>query len=624
MKPVSRRPESSPVPVLPLALALALGLAGCADASSQGVDPSSRGADAPSHPGQHRPAVSGVRGLVTGGHPLASLAGMQMLLKGGNAADASVAVLATLNVVKPSSSGAGGNGFFTIYEKETGRVVSLNATGAAPLALKPEEMTPEALNEGVQAGIVPGLIGAWIALLDRYGTMSLAEVLEPAIGYAENGHPIEETIVRGIEARVDLFSRYPNTARTFLPNGRVPEVGELFRMPDYARTLRRVVQAEQTALRRGNSRSEALQTAFDLIYKGEIAREMAHFFGENGGLLAYEDFAAYEPIWAEPLHTTYRGYDVYTSPSTSRGGYEVTMQLNLVEGFDMPGLRSGSAESFHLLSEAIKVAKSDIYRYVADPKFATIPTSGMLSKAYADERRQLIASRSAVVYPEPGEPTRFAWAEEWTAPLAHAGPPFPEQTFDGGTDSFSVLDPSGNVIVVTPTHGGGFGNGVLVGETGFFLNNGMRLGSTSPYPDNVNYPRPGQIPILNNAPIVVLKDGEFVLSLGTPGGEQIGQTQFQVLVYVLDYGMGIQEAIEAPRVFLSADPNFYRGGAEITVGIENRLEPGVLDDLRGRGHRLELLPGFSSGNMQGILRDPKTGTYRAGADPRNLGYAIGW
>ena len=199
-----------------------------------------------------------------------------------------------------------------------------------------------------------------------------------------------------------------------------------------------------------------------------------------------------------------------------------------------------------------------------------------------------------------------------------------EATYPGSTTSFSIVDRQGNVVVATPTLGSLWGTGVVVGSTGLFFNNGTRIGSTSPYPDDVNYVRGGQIPILNNSPTLVMKEGEFFLALGTPGGETIGQTQFQVLLNVIDFGMGIQEAIEAPRIALAADPNFYLPGADVTVRVERRVAPRVIDRLRQMGHDAETAREYSMGNMQGILRNPETDTMMAGADPRRMMYAIGW
>ena len=576
----------------------------------------------------HRPAVPGPNGLVTAGHPLASMTGLRMLMAGGNAADAAVATLATLNVVRPQMSGMAGNGFVTLYDRVSDRVYSLGATGAAPLALDPPNLGAEELNKGIHAGVVPGLFGGWIALLDRFGTMSLAQVLAPAIDYAENGHPIEASVVAAIESHRELFESFPSSRRMFLPLGRVPEPGENFRMPDLANTLRKVVEAERLALVAGKTRSDALRAAFDRFYSGDIADEMARFYNENGGDFTMEDFARYEPIWAEPVHTTYRGYDVYSSPPTSRGGLEVTMQLNLVEGFDLRALGPGSPETIHLLSEAIKVAKADVYAYAADPALVDVPIDELLSKDYASARRSLIDPSRVMAYPGAGNPARVevlqsgarAGAEAAKRPRGH----FAEQSYAGSTTSFSIADRFGNVIAATPTHGGGFGTGVVVGNTGLTFNNGTRIGSTSPYPDNVNYVRGGQIPILNNSPIIVLRDGRFHAALGTPGGETIGQTQFQVLVNLLDFGMPIQEAIAAPRFALRGEPNFYQPGAEVRFSLEDRLPGDVVRALDGLGYTVELAPGYAFGSIQGITLDARTGALMAGADPRRVAYAVGW
>ncbi|MBI4485222.1 MAG: gamma-glutamyltransferase, partial [Acidobacteria bacterium] len=451
---------------------------------------------------QTRPAVAGLHGLVTTGHPIASSAGLQMLLKGGNAFDAAAAVGAMAALGEPEMNGIGGNGFATIYDKKSGKVMSLAMTGAAPRGLKPAEMTPESLNSGINAGIVPGNLGGYLSLLDRLGTLSIAEVFAPAIEYAEKGYPIDPMLAASIDRGQGSLSKYPTTAKIYLPGGRPLKAGDLLKNPDYAATLRKLVEAEQQARSKGASRSAAIKAAFDRFYKGDIAQQFDRFFRENGGIMRASDLAAYEPQWSEPLHTTYRGFDVYSNPSTSRGGFEVLMQANLVEGFDLKTLGAGSARALHAQIEAIKVAKADVYRYVADPKFTVIPSAGMLSKEYATQRRALIDMAKVGPYPQPGTPAGTAA----TAGRAAHARLFPEE-YDGEvhTTSFSIVDGFGNAIGVTPTLGGLFGNNVVVGNTGLLLNNGMRLGSTSPYPTDVNYVGAGKIPILNNSPVVVLK-----------------------------------------------------------------------------------------------------------------------
>jgi gamma-glutamyltranspeptidase/glutathione hydrolase len=570
---------------------------------------------------QSRPAVTGLHGLVAAGHPIASSAGLQMLIKGGNAFDAAVAVGAMLTIAEPEMNGIGGNGFMTVFDRKSGRVLSLSMTGAAPRAVKPSEMTPEMLNAGMKAGIVPGNLGGYLYALERFGTMSLVEVLAAAIEYAEQGYAIDPMLAQSIDRGKANLARFPTTAKIFLPAGQPLRAGDILRNPDYANTLRKLVEAERQAKAKGASRAAAIRAAFDRFYKGDIAQQIDRFFRENGGLLTAADLAAYEPQWTEPVHTTYRGLDVYSNPSTSRGGFEVLMQANLVEGFDMRSYGPQSAKALHAMVEAIKVAKADIYRYVADPRFTRVPTSGMLSKDYAARRRALIDMARAGSYPDAGTP-----AGAVTSAAQAAAGQFPERyDADQHTTSFSIIDRFGNVVGCTPTLGGLFGNNVVVGSTGLLLNNGMRLGSTSPYPDNVNYVGPGKVPILNNSPVIVLKDGKPAFVFGTPGGETIGQTEFQMLINLVDFELPVQQAIEAPRFALEASPNFYKPGAEITVRIENRVPADVVAALRKMGHKIEVLQGWGSlGHMQTIKIDRKTGAMVAGGDPRRTGYAMGY
>ncbi|AYA64854.1 gamma-glutamyltransferase family protein [Alteromonas sp. RKMC-009] len=574
----------------------------------------------------HRPEVPGPNGLVTAGHPLASMSGLKILMDGGNAVDASVAVLATLNVVRPQMSGAGGNGFATYYDAATDKVWSLSATGAAPLALDAAPLEPEQLNKGIHAGAVPGLFGGWISMLQKYGTKSLAEVLAPAIEYAEKGHPLEASVSKAISYDEELYRTIPTSADMLLPGGKVPAAGELFYMKDLAATFKKVTAAEATALAQGKSRTEALQAAFDRFYKGDIAKEMARFYQQNGGEFTEEDFAAYQPQWVNPVHVNYRGYDIYTSTPTSRGGLEVAMQLKLVEAFDLSQYAPDDPRVTHILAEAIKLAKSDVYHFVADPNKFTIPLEGLLSDEYIASRVSLLKPAEAMIFPDHGEPPGNAQSSAYLASLD--GPLLVdasrEKSFAGSTTSFSVMDKAGNVVAMTPTHGGAFGTGVVVGSTGLTFNNGTRVGSTSPYPDDINYARGGQIPILNNSPVIVMKDGKFLMAFGTPGGETIGQTQFQVLVNVLDFGMGVQEAIEAPRFSIFAEPNFYKPGAKITMRIEDRIPVAQFEGLKERGHDVTLAPSYSLGSIQAILRHQTFGTVTAGADPRRAAYAVGW
>jgi gamma-glutamyltranspeptidase / glutathione hydrolase len=577
----------------------------------------------------YRPSVPGVHGLVSAGHPLAAMAGVQVLMKGGNAMDAAAAVGAALNMMEPQMNGIGGNGFMTVYDKKSGKVYSLSMAGAAPKALKASEMTSETLGSGINAGIVPGNIGGYLTALERFGTMSVADVFASAVDYAEKGYPIDPSLATAIARAQKTLGQYPTTAKIFLPGGKPPQAGEIWKNPDLAATLKKLIEAEQTALKAGKPRAQAVRAAFDRFYTGDIAQEFDRFFKEQHGYMTAADLAAFRAEWQEPVHVTYRGYDVYSNPPTSRGGVELAMQLNLVEGFDLAAMGPNSPEALHLLIEAIKVAKADVYKYVGDPKFTRVPLEGMLSKSYAESRRKLIQLDKAGAYPEAGAPPASAPSNAGIAAFFHApdAPPF-EESYERELDttSFSIVDQYGNAVSCTPTLGGGFGAGVVIGNTGLLLNNGIRLGSTSPYPEDVNYVRGGQIPLLNNSPTIVLKDGKVAMAFGTPGGETIGQTEFQMLVNVIDFKMPAQQAVEHPRFALDAEPNFYKPGSPISVTIENRVPAASLAALKQMGHTLNVTSDFTSavGGMQGIVVDLNKGTMLAGADPRRTGYAIGY
>jgi gamma-glutamyltranspeptidase/glutathione hydrolase len=571
----------------------------------------------------YRPAVPGIHGLVAAGHPLAAMAGMQILLKGGNAVDAAVAIGAALNMMEPQMNGIGGNGFMTLYDKKTAKVYSLAMAGAAPKAIQPATMTPESLDWGMQAGVIPGNFGGYLIALQRFGTMSLAQVFAPAIDYAEHGYPMDRTLATAIGSMQSKLEMYPTTAKIFLPNGKAPQAGDIFKNPDLATTLKKAVEAEQAALKQGKSREAAIQAAYDRFYKGDIAQEFDRFFKENHGLITAADLAAYKPEWSEPLHSTYRGYDIYSNPSSSRGGFELEMALNLVEPYDLGKMGPDSPEALHLMIEAIKLSKADIYHYVADSRVVHVPEADLLSKTYAISRDKLIAPDKAMPYPSWG-----ALEHPLQASLqVPAGPAFPDNyEIERDTTSFSIVDQFGNAVSCTPTLGGGFGNGVVVGNTGLLLNNGMRLGSTSPYPDNVNYVRGGQRPLLNNSPTIVMKDGKLAIVYGTPGGETIGQTEFEMLVKLIDFHMPVQQAVESPRFAVDATPNFYKPRADISITVEDRVPAATLLALRAMGHNMKAAGSFTAavGGMQAIVIDLNTGAMTAGADPRRTGYAIGW
>jgi gamma-glutamyltranspeptidase/glutathione hydrolase len=579
----------------------------------------------------YRPNVIGKQGVVTSAHSLASEAGLQILRDGGNAIDAAVAVMAALNVVEPNASGAAGNGCLTIFWKPDGEVKELLMTGAAPFKMPSDGLSPEQRDGGILAGVTPGNYGGWIEALDKYGTKSLSEVLKPAIGYAENGFSITQSLSDVIESYRPILELNPTTAKIWLPGGKAPKAGTVVVQTDLANTFKKLCEAERATLAQGQSRSAGLKAAYDCFYTGDIAREIIDFYKENGGLFTRQDLASYRPEWVAPVTTNYRGYDVYSTPSTSRGGIELVMALNMIETYDVRKMGLNSAEELHLIAEIMKIVKGDVYQYVADPKFVDIPLEGMTSKEYAAARRSLINPDKAGPFPGPGRPQSYQKAEvsrDETAPILYTKAGDPSYVSSPGcTTSFSIVDRFGNAVGGTVTLGDFWGTKVVVGNTGLLFNNGTRDGSTAgKYPKNVNYPQPGKRGLLNNSPTIVLKDGKLVMVFGTPGGEGIGATQFQLLMNVVDFGMGMQEAIESPRFIIGAKPDFYMPGADVTWTIESRVDPKVIEKLKAMGHTIKVSGAFTSsvGGMQGILVDQDTGWLFGGGDPRRGGYAVGY
>lgn len=528
-----------------------------------------------------RPEVTGLKGMVTSNHPLASAAGLRILLEGGNAFDAAVATAAATSIVDPSNSSLGGNGFATVYVAKTRQVRALNFFGTAPGASRPELFTHETLNEGILASPVPSNLEGYRELVERYGTFDLARVLAPAIELAEDGFVVTPYFHDQLERRAELFRRYPTTARVFLPGDAPPVVGTLFRQPGYARVLRQVAE-------RG---------ARDL-YEGGLAREIVAFFEEQGGILSLEDLAGYQAKWLEPLSTSYRGYTIYTQPPNS-SAVALLEELNIMEGFDTASLGHNTTGYLHRFMEAVRLALADRNRYVADTDAAPVPLEDLLSKDYARTRRALIDPKRASDAYGPGELSSEP---------------------DGQTTHLTVVDSEGNMVALTQTLGAGYGSKVVVGDTGLIFSNQMRhmhLEADSP-----SQIRGGMRPRSNQSPTIVLKDGEPIMAVGTPGGDGIWQRLAQVIVNVLDFGMSIQEAVSAPR--------FSYGGPQETGNtivpvwrVEQAIQTEVLQALERLGHKLNRVPS-EGGMVNGIIRDPRTGALHGGADPRGRSYAIGY
>ncbi len=539
----------------------------------------------PPHRNAYRPVVLGMRGVVTSAHPLASMAGIQMLLQGGNAIDAAVAVASTLNVAEPYMSGIGGIGLMLIYDARSRQRYLLDFVGPAPQAADPAQMTSDELLGGPRACVVPGNPGGWLAALERFGAMPRQAVLAPAIQLAEDGVPLTWKNAEFYGMGRQTLRRSAEAQRIFL--SAEPQIGRIVRQPDLARTYRTLAEGGAEA-----------------FYRGPIGRQIALAIREAGGWLSESDLAAYQPVWREPLKATFHGHELYTVP-LPHCSFQIPATLKIVESAGLAGMGHNSADYLHCLIEAIKLATADrlAYAQLNDERLV----AGMLTDAYAARQR----SRIDPAHAAHSEGERFD-----PTPLPNqlaAGQPadFPHEH----TTHFACADAQGNVVTVTQTLGNVFGSGFAAPGTGIMLNN--LLFWTDLHPDSPYRLRGGQQPAaqMMMSPTQLTRDGQFAMSIGTPGSYGILQTTVQMILNALVCGMNIQEAIEAPRI------RIYRDRA---VDIEGRVPESVRAELAGRGHVLNTLPDWSwvVGGGQGITRDPESGALGGGADPRRDGYAL--
>jgi len=524
----------------------------------------------------HRQAPMGREGMVASCHPLASLAGVEVLKAGGNVADAAVATNAVLAVTQPNFCGVGGDFFCLYHEAATRRVHFLNGAGRSGSRAGLEELARRGLAAvpmiGAGAVSVPGVTGAWPMLLERFGTRPLGSLLAPAVHYAGEGFPVSDTVCQAIQERSELIDD-PEWRRIFIPGGTFPRRGDCLRQPDLARTL------------------TELGDEPDLFYRGRVARAIARRL-ERDGFVTAADLAEHGGEWGHPLSIAYRGYTIYETPPPTQG-VAALITLNLLEGFDLAAYPVHSVEHLHLLLEMTKLAYADRDRWVADPAHAPLPLEALLSKEYAARRRDAF---------DPGKAQAHVWGEP-----------------EGDTTGFVVADGRGNIISVIQSLYKSFGSGVVPPGTGVALHNRGGYFNTDPAHPNCFAPR--KRPFHTLLACLVTRDGAPVLGYSTMGGD--GQAMFhaQGLTNVLDYGMEIQEAIERPRFMYG---RINPGDASDLVRIEGRVTGAVRDALAGRGHNVQTVSDWFSqmGHAHGItLRD---GTLAGGADPRGDGAALGY
>ena len=540
-----------------------------------------------------RGQVMAIDGMVVSSAPMATEAGLRILQQGGNAFDAAVSVAATLAVVEPLMSGLGGvGGYALVYDSKKQQIRSLDFIGTAPGDTKPEMFTAGArlwdrahpARDSFAAPVVPGNLAGWAALRDQYGTMSWPQLLAPAIEYAEKGFVVTPAVRDGFEA-ADFgaaVGRYPYGAGIFFKEGKPWPVADVMKQPDLASTFRSIAAGGPAA-----------------FYGGSLAKRFAEFFHANGGLLTVKDFADYHARWQDPLHITYRDYDVYSQPPGG-SGMTVLQTLNILEQFDLQAREHNSPEFVHLVAEAMKLAFVDEDAFNTGKSYAKIPLDRLLSKAYAKQQ----AARIDLARPQFYEPTKRP---------AATNPAFQHTT------NHTIVDRDHNVVVMTQTLM--LPAGVVVPETGVIFNNGMSYFSVDAR--DINHIEAGQRPRFVMSPTIVTNHGQPYFALGSAGGWTIPQTIVQVAVRALDYHMDAHQAVKAPRFVLQ-----YLGNSiPYFPGTDLRLEKGFSERTRSgltaKGHRLLDEEGWL-GMLNGIMIYPRTGALSAGADARREGHAAGW
>ena len=527
-----------------------------------------------------RSPVLAQNGMCATSQPLAAQVGLQTLVNGGNAVDAAVACAAVLNVVEPISTGVGGDMFALIWDAKKKKMYALNGSGAAPLSSSIDELLSQGHKRvpefGVYSVSTPGTVHGWETILGSFGSMTLSEVLKPAIKYAEEGFPVTEIISHQWRQVEDKISRLPS-GQEMLINGRAPQHGETMTIPTLGRTLRTI--------------SEGGSEAF---YKGEIAGKIAAFVQEQGGWLSNEDLQIHSSDWDEPISTDYRGVTCWECPPNGQG-IAALEALNIIEGFDMPQMGAQSSERYHHLIEAMRLAFADGFKYIADPRKSTVPIEQLASKSYADQRRQLINSNTAM-----------------------KSVPYGQMLEGSDTVYISCIDNEGNACSFINSVFSNFGSGLVVPGTGIVLHNRASLFSLEP--DHPNSLTGGKRPYHTIIPAMATQNGDLTLCYGVMGGFMQPQGHLQMINNMVDLNMNPQESIDALRFQVVGEG----------VVLEEGVDQSVVKELQSMGHTVNLMAGpqrGGSGGMGGaqiIYRDPNTGVLWGGSESRKDGCAVGW
>jgi gamma-glutamyltranspeptidase/glutathione hydrolase len=582
-----------------------------------------------------RPVVRGERAAVGAGTPLVSEAAMRILHNGGNAVDAGVASLFAGAVTEFSHFGFGGEAPLLIRTPDA-KTLCISGLGQAPKLMMRDfflsrranpEIEQEAQRRGREQGpipsygilpaVAPGMVDGGLLALKQFGTKSFEEVIQPAVQLAD-GHPIDDMRARSIASATRFLRRFPTSRNVFLGNGMLPRPGDVFRQPDLARTIRSMIAAEQKALKAGKTREQAIDAIRDHFYRGDIARRIGDFSKSNGGLLRYEDLAEVRMSVEEPLTTTFFGFEVHKAGFWTQGAVMI-QALNILEGYPLTELGWNSPEYLHYITEALKLAYADRDAWYGDPNFTKVPER-LLTKAYAAERRALIDPYSASTKFRPGE----VGDRPAMHPATHVGQlrPLTDALASKDTTAINVIDKDGWMFSATPS--GAWMPSVIAGDTGIPLT--QRAQSFVMMAGHPNVVEPGKRPRITLSPTIVTRQGEPIMALSTPGGDQQDQALLQVMLAALLFGFDPQAAVEAPRIqtrHLAASFDDHAMEPNKLL-LDERIPESVLDALLDRGHDIERRSRWDSGSAPVALKVLRNGVIEAGADPYGFRYADAW
>ncbi len=532
-----------------------------------------------------RSEVIAQNGMAATSHPLATMVALDILKMGGSAVDAAIAANAILGLMEPTGCGIGGDLFALIWEADTKKLHGLNASGRSPKSLEIDHFHQNGYNSIPRSGplsvSVPGTVDGWFEMHRKFGKLSMESILQPAIDYAYEGFPVSELVAHYLALTVDRLGHYPNFKETYMPDGRMPAKGELFRNPDLAATYEKLASEGR-----------------DVFYNGEIASTIAEYIHENGGFLSVEDLAAHRSEWVTPVSTKYRGYDVWQIPPNGQG-IAVLQLLNILEGFDIAGMGFGSADYIHHFTEAKKLVYEDRAAYYADMDFSPVPVQKLISKAYADERRKRIDPDKA--------------AKRYDAGLE-------EQP---NTIYLTVADQHGNMVSLIQSNYRGMGSGMTPYGLGFVLQN--RGEGFTLQEGRFNTYAPGKRPFHTIIPGFITLEGEAYMSFGVMGGGMQPQGQAQVVINMIDFGMNLQEAGDAPRMhhYGSSEPTGQRMQDGGILNLESGFDYEVIRELLQKGHTIQWASG-PFGGYQAIMWDAVNQVYYGASESRKDGMAAGY